>query len=279
MAKIKADSMMCCSLCSYRTRSPSYLKRHQLTHEETRRSVCNECGSRFKTTSALNLHVREKHNSSAHVCQTCGLEFTHRRALDRHTLCHSDEMHFGCSLCGYRCRRKQDLDRHVRAMHSGKVRRKRHEESLAIFFSTLQVPFTREFTVKAATFGGRSFARIDFLIQMAWGWLLVECDEMQHCMYSISDECRRMAAIREYHRQRFPDDCLHILRYNSHNYKQDGVVKKPSEQERMARVQACLSYVPESDFVITYLFYRLAEGVPAVTLHPEFSLREYVRTA
>ena len=249
-----------------------------LTHEEARRMVCIECGSLFKSTSALNLHVREKHNSSAHVCQTCGLEFTHRRALDRHMLCHSDVMHYGCTLCGYRCRRKQDLDRHTRAMHSGKVRRKRHEELLASFFNTLQITFTREFTVKEPTFGGRKFARIDFLIPMPWGWLLVECDEMQHCMYNISDECRRMTAIREYHRQRFNNDRLHILRYNSHNFKQDGIVKRPSADERTSSIRACLSYVPESDFVITYLFYRLVDSVPAVTLDPNFTLRDFVRT-
>ena len=105
-----------------------------LTHQETRAIVCGKCGSQFKTTSAYNLHVREKHESNAHVCQTCGLEFTHRRALERHILCHSDVMHYGCTLCGYKCRRKQDLDRHLRTMHSGNVRRKRHEEVLANLF-------------------------------------------------------------------------------------------------------------------------------------------------
>ena len=126
--------MLCCSQCEYTTKFPSYLRRHMLTHQETRAIVCGKCGSQFKTTSAYNLHVREKHGSNAHVCQTCGLEFTHRRAMERHILCHSDVMHYGCTLCGYKCRRKQDLDRHLRTMHSGKVRRKRHEEVLANFF-------------------------------------------------------------------------------------------------------------------------------------------------
>ena len=132
--------------------------------------------------------------------------------------------------------------------------------------------------MKASTFGGRKSGRIDFFIQMPWGWLLVECDELQHCMYSISDECRRMTAIWEYYRQRFPDDRLHIVRYNSHAYKQDGVIKKPSDQERMTRIQACLSYVPESPFVVTYIFYRQVGGVPAVTLDPAYTLREYARS-
>ena len=87
-----------------------------------------------------------------------------------------------------------------------------------------------------------------------------------------------MTAIWEYYRQRFPDDRLHIVRYNSHAYKQDGVIKKPSDQERMTRIQACLSYVPESPFVVTYIFYRLVGGVPAVTLDPAYTLREYARS-
>ena len=106
---------------------------------------------------------------------------------------------------------------------------------------------------------------------------MVECDDMQHCMYSIADECRRMMAIREDHREHFPNDRLHIVRYNSHAYKQDGVMKKPSEQERKSSIGACISYVPE-DFTITYLYYRLANGQPAITLDPDFSLRDYVRT-
>ena len=87
-----------------------------------------------------------------------------------------------------------------------------------------------------------------------------------------------MTAIREYHRRRFPNDRLHILRYNPHTFKQDGIVKKPSVDERTLSIQACLSHVLESDFTITYLFYRLFDSVPAVTLDSSFSLRDFVRT-
>ena len=131
----------------------------------------------------------------------------------------------------------------------------------------------------ASTFGGSKFARIDFFIQRPRGWLLVECDEMQHCTYSQSDECQRMTAIWKYHRQRFPDDRLHIVRFNPNAYKEGGVVKKPSEEERMTCIRACLSYVPEKPFVVTYMFYRLVEGVPAITLDPAYTLREYARSA
>ena len=54
-------------------------------------------------------------------------------------------------------------------------------------------------------------------------------------------------------------------------------MKKPSQQERMSSLEACISYVPEA-FTITYLFYRVAHGQPAITWDPDFSLRDYVRT-
>ena len=205
--------------------------RHKLVHSDAQPYSCSICGSKFKTSSAYLLHVRERHASSAHACVVCGLSFTQKRALDRHMLCHSDQMHHGCSLCGYRCRRKQDLHRHIRAMHSGKPRRRRHEENLAAFFTDqLQTSFTREFTVKASTFAGRKFARIDFHISMPWGWLLFECDEMAHCSYSISDECQRMAPIWEFFRRNCPDLNLHIVRYNSHAFKQDRAMIKPTQE-------------------------------------------------
>ncbi len=273
----KKSSMLCCKLCGYRTKFESWLKRHLLAHEDVRTIVCSECGSQFKTTSAYYLHVREKHNSNAHVCETCGLEFTHKRALLRHMLCHKDDKPIACTQCGYRCKRKQDIDRHLRTMHSGKLRRKRHEEDLAGFFGTLQITFTREFTVKAATFGGRKFARIDFFISRPWGWLLSECDELQHSSYGIADECQRMRAIWAYHRERYPTERLHIVRYSPNPYKQDGVVRKPTEEERTASIKESLAYIPETDFVITYLFYRSAGNRPAITRDPQYTLQKYVR--
>ena len=71
---------------------------------------------------------------------------------------------------------------------------------------------------------------------------------------------------------------LHVVRYNSHALKHDGVVSKPSQEERVESIKASLAYVPESDFVITYLYYRSSEGRPAITFDPEYTLQHYVRT-
>ena len=115
-------------------------------------------------------------------------------------------------------------------------------------------------------------------MEMWWGDIFFECDELQHCSYSISDECKRMAALWQFERQRHPYRRLHIVRFNPNAYKQDGIVVKPNVEERTATISASLAYVPDTDFVITYLYYRKLGGHPAITMHPEYSLKEYVRT-
>ena len=273
----RKSSMLCCPLCSYSTKFPSYLKRHCSVHTTVKAISCDVCGAKFKEACAYRLHVKEKHASGAHACQTCGLEFTHRRTLDRHILCHSAEKPIACAQCGYRCKRKQDLEQHIRCMHTGKPRRKRHEECLASFFLTLSIDFTRECVIKVDTFAGRRSARVDFVISMPFGYILFECDEFQHSAYSISNECQRMEALWGYHRLRYPDACLHIIRYNSHAYKEGGEIKKPTQQERAASIQECLAYVPADKFVITYLYYRTEHGRVAITTHPDYTLQQYVR--
>ena len=266
-----------CPLCSYTTKYPSYLKRHGFAHTSAKAISCELCGAKFKEECAYRLHVKETHASRAHICEMCGLEFTHRRALERHLLCHSDEKPIACAKCGYACKRKQDLHRHTRAMHSGKPRRKQHEEILAGFFTSLHVTFTREYTLKIATFGGRKSARVDFYIPMPWGALLFECDEMQHSCYNVLHECKRMESIRDFYVRRFPDCLLHIVRYNSHAYKQDGLVRKPTHEERTATIKECLAYVPTVAFVITYVYYRAQHGCAVIATHPEYTLQQYVR--
>ena len=144
--------------------------------------------------------MKEKHGSCSHVCNICGLCFTYRRVLERHLLCHEDYKPISCSVCGYKCKRKQDLIRHTRAMHSAqRPWRKIHEDTIASIFKSMHIAFTREFVIKANTFAGRKSARIDFDIQMRWGFLLFEVDEMQHSSYRVSHEVQRMEALRDFH--------------------------------------------------------------------------------
>ena len=272
--------MIVCDVCGYTTQFQSYLARHRLKHSDDRPYCCNYCDTRFKTNSAYLLHVRERHCGTRYACPTCGAAFSQQRTLERHLLCHQEERTFACDLCTYTCKRKQDLACHKTAMHdSGKVRRKRQEESVAQLCCSLRVPYTREFRVHTSTFGTRKSARIDFQISMHWGWLLFEVDEMAHSKYSISDECMRMLAIANYLTQKDSRMRLHFVRYNSHAYKENGTILRPTQEERAAHIKDALLYVPDAAFVITYLFYRSVGGKPAITFDPEYTLSEHVRIA
>ena len=219
----------------------------------------------------------EKHGPRAHVCRICGLAFTYQRVLDRHLLCHEDIKRFSCSVCGYKCKRKHDLIQHTRAMHSpNKPRRKTHEEAIASIFVSMHIAFTREFVVKANTFAGRKSARIDFYIQMRWGFVLFEVDEMQHSSRRVLHEMQRMEALRDYHLQRYPHLRVHIVRYNSHPWKQNGEVKKPTNEERTANIQECLEYVPEEPFEISYVVYRTQCGRMAGSDNLDFTWQHFI---
>ena len=163
-------------------------------------------------------------------------------------------------------------------MHSAeRPRRKIHEENIASIFMSMHIAFTREFVIKANTFAGRKSARIDFYIQMRWGFLLFEVDEMQHSSYRVLHEMQRMVALRDFHFERYPHLRVHIVRYNSHPWKQNGEVKKPTEEERASQIRACLEYVPEEPFEISYVFYRTKCERLAISDHPEFTLQQFTR--
>ena len=76
---------------------------------------------------------------------------------------------------------------------------------------------------------------------------------------------------------KFPDKFLHVIRYNPHNYKQDGTTIKHTPEQRVASIKASLAYVPNSQFVITYLYYRCTGHSPAITSDPGYTLGEFVR--
>ena len=270
--------MYSCSLCSYTTRFPSYLKRHSYVHIPEKPITCNLCCSKFKEECAYRLHMKDKHGPRDHVCHVCGMGFKYKRVFERHLLCHEESKPISCSVCGYKCKRKQDLIRHTRAMHSAeRPRRKIHEENIASIFMSMHIAFTREFVIKANTFEGRKSARIDFYIQTHWGFVLFEVDEMQHSSRRVLHEMQRMEALRDYHLQRYPHLRVHIVRYNSHPWKQNGEVKKPTNEEREAKIQECLEYVPEEPFEISYVFYRTHCGRLAISDHPEFTLEQFTR--
>ena len=267
--------MFACPLCPYRTPYKAWLTKHAVVHETERPFACDVCSATFKTMSALNLH-RVTHTEPTFHCGVCSFVCKHKRTLDRHLVIHADERPHECPYCCFKGRRKQDVRVHMRCMHSGKPRRKRKEEDVAQLFDSLAFPFYREFTVRILA-GPRKRARLDFKLDMPWGWLVFEVDEMQHSQYPVGYECFRMTAIySEFSRQMQGRHCLHIVRYNPDPWRQGDGIIRPSCDERKKMICAALAFVPDTRFAITYLFYRGQGEFPDIIEHPEFSLKQHV---
>ena len=112
----------------------------------------------------------------------------------------------------------------------------------------------------------KKFVRVDFLLPKRWGWLVLEVDERQHrskSQYDIEWECTRMSLIFKYFIAKQPNSRLHIVRYNAHPYLQDGIIVKPSVEDRNRSLSLTLDHVPQAMLSITYRFYKLApSGLP-----------------
>ena len=267
--------MLCCGLCSYQTKFPSWLRKHSVVHEEDRKFICETCSAAFKNLSALNLH-RATHRDNVYKCGLCSFACKHKRTLDRHLVVHTDEKPYKCPHCMFRGRREQDVKVHIRCMHTGKPRRKRREEAVAELLNALSLPFDREFTIRIVA-GPRKAARVDFKIEMPWGWLVLEVDEMQHSQYPVSYECSRMAAIYTEFAREHEASRLHIVRYNPDPWRQGCAIVKPSSEERANMLRAALEFVPDTNFAITFLYYRGGgDSLPDIVDHPDFALKEHV---
>ena len=271
-----------CDKCGYAARCKSWLLRHAAKHSDSKPFACDLCPKRFNSNSALLLHTKEMHSSTTYMCSICCKEFAQKRVRDIHmrTVCRSGQevRRHVCQLCPYKAKMKHHLTRHIRTMHGNDPpRTKVQEERVSSMLTSLNVRFVREFSIKTPTFEKRRAAKIDFAIRRDWGWLFVECDEMQHLCCKIEHEVLRMCAIHSYAQEHW-NGKLHIVRYNPHSFKTyDGSTKRPSEQTRFRAIQACLQYVPAGDFEITYVFYSSEQdGMPKITKHADFSLNDHV---
>ena len=162
-------------------------------------------------------------------------------------------------------------------MHTGRPRKKKREEDVAHLFDTsCSIPYVREFSI--SFFGGaKKYARLDFLMEVPFGWIIFEVDERQHQQYPVNYECQRMALIFAEFSRRFHEKRLHIIRYNPDAYKEGGMVVKPTVEERAARILGAIDHTPEDRFTITYLFYKAKHGLPEITYDEEYTLRQHVR--
>ena len=268
--------MHCCIVCGYAAKYPSYLARHMLRHSCERVVICDICGQGFRNISERNMH-RRTHDASLHTCRLCSFKTCLKKVLDRHMLVHEEEKQIQCPQCSYRCRRRMDLNKHSVAMHSGKPRRKRHEEAACTLLSEIGIIYEREVVVRFPCPAERKYARVDLLWRTSFGSVVFEVDEYAHrgSRYSVQYECQRMALI---HRT-ISDNLggsLHIIRYNPHPIRGKPA---PTTQDREGQIRSALAHTPSSaGLTITYLFYHTTgEGYPEISLRPGYSLKQHIR--
>ena len=173
---------------------------------------------------------------------------------------------------------------HVKAMHDGgRPKRKRREEQLARTFDEMNMAYVREHTVTFDRLlehnAPRKRARVDFMFrQMPW-WLLWEVDEKMHVSIPTEVECARLLAIIAELSRASPDKKILIVRYNPDCYAQNGHVVKPTQEQRQDVIHRMLSYVPQNQVTVVYLFYRRSSGeLPDVVRETAYDdrLRQYV---
>ena len=277
MASLSKTAMFSCPLCEYTTKYAAWMRKHATVHTQDHRPFwCEVCGSSFKLRSQLNYH-RRIHEEPSLACGICDFRCTQKWVLDVHMRTHSDERPFKCNFCEYTTKRKSDLTTHHKCMHTGRARKKRREEDVAHFFDTQSMRYVREFNL-SFTSRPRKYARLDFLLEVPFGWVIFEVDERQHSQYALSYECQRMASVLAEFTRMHEGKKLHIIRYNPDAFKGfHGLVIKPSQQERERAIRRAIEHVPDVHFTITYLFYRAIEGWPEIMYNEQYSLHEHVR--
>jgi hypothetical protein len=104
--------------------SPSWLKRHELTHTGHKQFKCPflECGRAFARADALDVHIRTHTSEKPYDCKhpDCGASFAQSGELTNHERTHTGERPYKCrySDCDEAFAQSGTRDRHERT-HSG----------------------------------------------------------------------------------------------------------------------------------------------------------------
>ena len=129
------------------------------------------------------------------------------------------------------------------------------------------------------------FAKIDFVVAISTGYVLLEVDENQHRFgydAELSCDMRRMSHVMESVAVEF--NCtdvprLYWLRYNPNAWRVDGELRKVPKSTREAGLVRWLQGIEISHPVsIGYAFYDTDMGTPNVLTNPHFN-RHYAAVA
>jgi hypothetical protein len=196
---------------------------------------------------------------------------------------HNNHRPFVCTAEGCEARyvTTSDLKKHIERNHTERAhqRRKKREERLYKFLTSIGYSPDRETVVPFCGQGSKKLARIDFLIYKTDRVVAVECDEREHDREPVLCEVTRMLDVAAQHRLT-SDLPLHFIRFNPDGYKVDGRAQKPKMAERHKELLLAIEEPLAAPLAITYICYSSTTGVADVTKSDDFppELRDACKT-
>jgi hypothetical protein len=259
-------------------------------HTGSRPFVCDypECGATFKESAHLAVHKRIHADERPFPCDVpgCGATFNIKNNLRYHTMLHNNIRPFACGIEGCEAKfvRADYLKRHLEWNYTekGAQRRKKKEEQVAKYLTSVGVAYDRELRIDFCGDGGeKKFARIDFTIHGEDRTIPVEVDEDSHEHYGVGCDVARMMNVAAQHfAQEGPTLPLHFIRYNPDGYSVNGRKQTPTMAARHLELMRAIDLPVTAPLTITYMCYPTTDGVADAINSPEFPahLREVCRT-
>jgi len=263
--------------------SAHVLRRHK-GNKEYKCSYDN-CESSFITYDELNSHKITHEGNKKYNCTFDGCEssFIRLRGLYAHIRRHEGDKKYKCTAekCGSKFITLAELKRHTK-IHTATYgqRQKKREQKVADYLVVNEIVHVREqrleFGKCISTKEGK-YCNIDFVLMTDNYLVAVECDEMQHKVYPVSCEVRRMndayTSILTSGNSS-GNGGVHWIRYNPDSFKVNGVRQHYSTKDRLNKLKETISSLqknpPNQSFTITYLFYDTTDGTPSVISDSDF---------
>jgi hypothetical protein len=196
---------------------------------------------------------------------------------------HNNHRPFVCTAenCEARHVTVGNLKKHIERNHTEQAhqRRKKREEQLHKFLTSVGYSPDRETVVQFCGQGSKKLARIDFTIYKTDRVVAVECDEREHGSESVLCEVTRMLDVAAQHRLR-SDLPLHFIRFNPDGYVVNGRAQKPRMAERHKELLLAIEEPLAVPFAITYVCYSSTAGAADVLSSDDFppELRDSCKT-
>eukprot|EP00873_Tetraselmis_striata_P035339 jgi/Tetstr1/455603/TSEL_042415.t1 len=153
------------------------------------------------------------------------------------------------------------------------ARKKKEEERVRTALAKRGFDFKIEHHVDFSCIDNGTFCRIDVLLQLNGGVIMLEIDEDQHKFgdYTVGCDMRRMAKVMETLALEGNTLPIYWLRYNPGAYSEDGEKRKRLKALREQMLVKHIESVKfDRPFWVHYMFYDVTGGCLNATLDPEY---------